>query len=509
MNIRDFLISLNEEQNKPEDTADQAGAVPAATDAAESSVDGAVDATPAASTLQPSGAAVDVGAAQAPVEAPVEPITPETSTADQPESNQEAPTADSDEGSEETDEDDTKKRPSQAEFHAQTDLPEESVSEEIMNEALSDKKIKQIKQDIDSGMSYDRIIGKHANARLSNTDDIRKVFQQHAWENFKKNQFNSKKSEESVQESMTADQKDKKEEIFKALKDKKADFEKRYGDKAEEVMHATATKQAMNEDLSFTEAFEKSLLEGTSFKAPTEGIRGLMESQGLEEEFTSKAVEIFESAIAEVAKDHVAKISKYAAYVMEHMVAEKLSDMEDTLDSRLTEAVSQWHADNQIGIEQGVRVQVAESMMDKLALVLKEHFVEVPDYKKDLYEENLQVVSVQGLQLKESIEKVGSLTEEIASLKKSLFIESSSHGMTMLQKEKLKELTEGLVYESEEDFAKKFEILKESLVDKKAVKDSTAILEDAVVLEETKPAVKRVDSYIDSIASHLGKYSSK
>jgi hypothetical protein len=46
---------------------------------------------------------------------------------------------------------------------------------------------------------------------------------------------------------MNQEQKDKREEIVKALKKKKSDFVKRYGDEAENVMYATATKQALTE----------------------------------------------------------------------------------------------------------------------------------------------------------------------------------------------------------------------------------------------------------------------
>ena len=42
--------------------------------------------------------------------------------------------------------------------------------------------VKQIKKDLDSGMSTDAVIGKHANKRTSNTDEIRKIIQQHAWD---------------------------------------------------------------------------------------------------------------------------------------------------------------------------------------------------------------------------------------------------------------------------------------------------------------------------------------
>ena len=50
-------------------------------------------------------------------------------------------------------------------------------------------------------------------------------------------------------EEMTAAQMSKRERIVKALKKSKADFVSKYGDKATAVMYATATKQAMKEEI--------------------------------------------------------------------------------------------------------------------------------------------------------------------------------------------------------------------------------------------------------------------
>ena len=41
---------------------------------------------------------------------------------------------------------------------------------------------------------------------------------------------------------MTTDEKNERERIVKGMKKKKASFQKRYGDRAKEVMYATATK---------------------------------------------------------------------------------------------------------------------------------------------------------------------------------------------------------------------------------------------------------------------------
>lgn len=66
-------------------------------------------------------------------------------------------------------------------------------------EQLDELNVKQIKKDLDSGMSYDAVIGKHANKRTTNTDEIRKVIKQHAWD-----KRTSKEKSESVDETTTA-----------------------------------------------------------------------------------------------------------------------------------------------------------------------------------------------------------------------------------------------------------------------------------------------------------------
>jgi molybdopterin/thiamine biosynthesis adenylyltransferase len=69
-------------------------------------------------------------------------------------------------------------------------------------------------------------------------------------------------------------------------------------------------------------------------------------------------------------------------------------------------------------------------------------------------------------------------------------------------------LSKGLLFESEEEFKTKFEILKESIAEKKSSIDQQAILEDSVLIEEPKETVKASsDSFVDAIASSMGRYA--
>lgn len=60
--------------------------------------------------------------------------------------------------------------------------------------------------------------------------------------------------DEDLEEEMSASQTKKREEIVKSMKDKKAEFQDKYGDKWKSVMYATATKQAMKESVELDEA---------------------------------------------------------------------------------------------------------------------------------------------------------------------------------------------------------------------------------------------------------------
>ena len=67
---------------------------------------------------------------------------------------------------------------------------------------------------------------------------------------------------EFTEEEMTDAQKEKKEKIVKELKKKMSEFKDRYGDKATDVMYATATKMAMKDEDEDEDDLEESYKEG-------------------------------------------------------------------------------------------------------------------------------------------------------------------------------------------------------------------------------------------------------
>lgn len=79
-------------------------------------------------------------------------------------------------------------------------------------------------------------------------------------ESYKKGEEHECDMEETVSEAeMTDTQMKKREEIVKSMKKKMGDFKDKYGDRAKDVMYATATKMAMKEE---TEELEETFSKG-------------------------------------------------------------------------------------------------------------------------------------------------------------------------------------------------------------------------------------------------------
>lgn len=68
------------------------------------------------------------------------------------------------------------------------------------------------------------------------------------------------------EKKMTSTQKTKREKIVKSMKKGLKGMKERYGKRAKEVMYATATKQAMKEEVKFDDLVNQLLSETYQFK---------------------------------------------------------------------------------------------------------------------------------------------------------------------------------------------------------------------------------------------------
>jgi hypothetical protein len=276
------------------------------------------------------------------------------------------------------------------------------------------------------------------------------------------------------------------------IKKKLADVKKVVDAKA-----GTVSKPPMSEA---DEADEAEVIEEEIISVE-ESIAEMFEGMDLSEDFKSKVTLVFEAAVNEATKarveEAVASLEEEFEQALEESVAGAIDEIVENLDSYLDYVVKEWMEENEVAIESGIKVEMAESLMDGLRELFSEHNIEIDDETVDVVaglEEQIEELSNQA---NEAINENIELAREVASLKAELVFEEISEGLTVSQKERLKTLSEKLDYSDVDAYETDLNTLKESFFKTKKVINENA--EDEFVAEETAP--KKPASQYSSVAA--------
>lgn len=182
----------------------------------------------------------------------------------------------------------------------------------------------------------------------------------------------------------------------------------------------------------------------------------------LTEEFKGKAKLIFETAVLAQVKSERAKLQEQFERKVEKISEAFTAKLTDRLDSYLNYVVEEYMKENQLAIEQGLQVEIAESFLTGMKDLLHSHNVEVPTVKRDLVEELTAKCTKLENSLNEELKKNLKLHKQSTITEKANDLIALSEGLSKLQVEKLQKLAENVEYVSKEDFEKKIKSLKES-----------------------------------------------
>jgi hypothetical protein len=129
-------------------------------------------------------------------------------------------------------------------------------------------------------------------------------------------------------------------------------------------------------------------------------LSGLFEGTGLSEEFMKKASVVFEAAVNEAAEAKAQAITESIERDLKEQfdsaLQESLDEIIENVDGYLDYVVAEWMKENKVAVESGIKVEMAESLLQGLKELFYEHNVEIDDATVDV---------------------VGGLEEEIAELK--------------------------------------------------------------------------------------------
>lgn len=245
-----------------------------------------------------------------------------------------------------------------------------------------------------------------------------------------------------------------------------------------------------------------------------ESIQGMFEGMDLSEEFKTKVTLVFEAAVNEAVNTRLEEAVKSIEEEFEQKLVESLNEsieeIMENLDSYLDYVVDEWMKENEVAIEAGIKVEMAESLMDGLRDLFTEHNIDIDEDTLDvvtgLEEQNTALEETANELIGENIE----LKKEIATLKADRAFDVIAEGLTVSQKERLRVLSEKLDIDDLESYTSDLETLKESFFKTKKTQVINEEAEDESLTENTA-AAKPVSQYstVNAIVEALNKKSVK
>jgi len=215
-------------------------------------------------------------------------------------------------------------------------------------------------------------------------------------------------------------------------------------------------------------------------------IDALVGDADLSEEFKTKAATIFEAAITSKVKAEQERLQSEYDTKFEEEISKSKSELTEKVDSYLNYVVQEWMNENKLALERGIKGEIAEDFIGGLKKLFEDHYIDVPDEKYDVLEDQASKIEEIEKKLNEEIEKNVEMNKVNGSYKRQEIIDENSKDLADTAKEKFDSLVEGVEYSSEEDFAKKVETIKESYFGQKAEKSADSVdIDDVAVGGET------------------------
>jgi hypothetical protein len=282
------------------------------------------------------------------------------------------------------------------------------------------------------------------------------------------------------------------------IKRKLADLHKEVDPKPKKLATKTPGEDGDEENeikemFDITEAFE-SLFPGTEFTEETATKFKLIFEAAVNEASTSKIEEI----VSSLEEDFEEKLSNTVDEIMEELT--------ENLDSYLDYIVKEWMEENEIAIESGIKVEMAESLMEGLRELFNEHNIEIDESDLDVLSDLEEELDELKEQTNEIINENIQLKEELQEIKAEFIFAEIAEDLTVSQEEKFRILAEKLDVSDLDSYKNDLRTIKESFFKKKFVSERTDSGISEMLLEEgtAKPQTSQYD-IVNALAKAMPK----
>ena len=160
--------------------------------------------------------------------------------------------------------------------------------------------------------------------------------------------------------------------------------------------------------------------------------------------------------------------------------AKAKSELVEKVDNYLNYVVNEWMKENELAIEKGIKGEIAEDFISGLKKLFEDHYIDVPDEKYDVLEDQASKIESLETKLNEQIAKNVELNGKTNLLEKSDILADVASDLTDVSKEKFDKLTEAVEFSNGEDFRNKVMTIKESYFGTKKEANSDSEIDNAV-----------------------------
>ena len=231
---------------------------------------------------------------------------------------------------------------------------------------------------------------------------------------------------------------------------------------------------------------------------PSVDVTALVGDSELSEEFKTKASTIFEAAVNREVESRTKQFDENLNDMLVECTEEVMDGLTEQVDSYLDYVVEEWLQENEIAIESGIRAELTEDFIVGLKTLFTQHYVDIPDTKVDVLSELATKVEELEEKLNTQINENIELKKEVSSAERDELIRGVSTDLVETEVEKLKELSEGIEYDGDdEEFTSKLQTLCESYFPKGKV--SSPVTGSPVVYEDEDLSVS-MSAYSNAIS---------
>ena len=318
---------------------------------------------------------------------------------------------------------------------------DEKEKEEVKEVAKEDEKKDEVKEgEMPAGLKkyLDKKHGKE-DEKSEEKEDKKDVKEAEEKEDEKKKEVSEAEEKKDEKKEAVHDKEDKKKEMSEA--------------EEKEVKKETAKDKVKDMDMK-------------------EDVSALTDGEDLSEEFKAKAATIFESAVKAKLVEEIEKLESEYETKVEERVEETKSEIIEKVDAYLNYVVEEWMKENELAIEKGLRAEITEDFIGGLKNLFESHYINVPQEKYDVIENQAAEIEKLKEEVNQTIEKNVELNQKIGEFAREDIINDVSSDLAITEVEKLKGLAENIEYTDAASFRKSVETLKESYFPKTKASDT-------------------------------------